>query len=76
MNGLIALLAILIPITLIVCFLHAILFHKQSRDRLEATCVKESHFKTFFDNFISNVFIMLPIILVIVVLTIIAEALL
>lgn len=73
MNAL-GILMILVPIVLIVCALHAILFHKQSRDRLETGCVKESHLQTFVDNFVSNAIIILPIILAITAMSVIAGA--
>jgi uncharacterized membrane protein len=74
MDGLIAVLLILIPISLVGCVLHAIVFHKQSRDRLETSCVKESHLKTFFDNFFSNLLIILPVVLTVAVMSAITEA--
>ena len=67
---------VLLPIFLAACFMHAIVFHKSTRQKLETTCVKESHLRTFMNNFVANLLIALPVVLALFVAAILAEAIL
>lgn len=66
----------LILIIPVVAFLHAIVFHTQSRDKLGSRCVKENHLKTFIDNFVGNLIISTPYVFLFLVMTIIVDVLL
>jgi hypothetical protein len=50
-------------ITIVVCIVDAILNHKKSREKIETTCIEESHAKTFTDNLISNLILAAPLII-------------
>lgn len=58
----------LIVICLISAFGMTCLFYKSRRERIEQTCIKESPVKTFLDEFITNLILVLPIGMIIFVL--------
>lgn len=45
----------------IVALVYSIFSYRTARDRIEQTCVEESKYKTFMDEFVSNLFVSIPV---------------
>ena len=64
-----------------VLFLHVLIviigscfyYHKR-REKVEATCIKESRIKTYFDEFLTNYLITLPVVLAVLIINFVAGA--
>lgn len=58
----------IIIICLVSAFGMSCIFYKSRREFIEQTCIKESPFKTFLDEFITNVILVFPLGLIVIVL--------
>lgn len=52
---------IFVGLSLFFCLLISARYYPIRRERIEATCIEESKIKTFMDEFITNLLIMIPI---------------
>lgn len=55
----------LVVLTLLVTLFPTILYYRKRRDKIEMTCNEESRLKTFADEYISNLFITMPIVVLV-----------
>jgi len=55
----------LVVLTLLVTLFPTILYYPKRRDKIEMTCIEESRLKTFADEYISNLFITMPIVVLV-----------
>ena len=51
-------------VLILVDFVEPAIYQRANREKLDALCIEESPYKTYFDNVLANFMITLPIILV------------
>lgn len=67
---------LILILILVEVFLHAIVFHTQTRNKIGSRCVKENHLKTFTDKVVDNIIIATPHVFLFLVMTIIVDVVL
>lgn len=55
-------------------FVFSLFTYRVRRDRIEQTCIEESRYKTFCDEFLSNLFIAIPLGWVIIIINLMSGA--
>ena len=63
----------LLVLTLLVTLFPTILYYRKRRDKIEMTCIEESRLKTFADEYVSNLLISLPLVIMIYLIHTIME---
>ena len=63
----------LVVLTLLVTLFPTILYYRKRRDKIEMTCIEESRLKTFADEYVSNLLISIPLVILVYLMHTIME---